>query len=143
MVDWTHKVFVIDMLPPNLCQYIRDLCNATTTPSQWRTLYTHTKHDCPSREIPGVRPLLSVVSHNVRRVLAEVLRTGDVHNLYERSWREPHLLKYEKLPGETYVIQSFILNLFPFSTNPFILLEALKLASACITTGPTLLGLSC
>jgi len=68
----------------------------------WRGLYSHTKMDLPCVEVPGLARLVSEsVTRNIVRVYGDVVgRPRDVGKLHCRSWKEPHLLKCQSVPGK-------------------------------------------
>ena len=67
----------------------------------WRTLYTYTKMDLPCNEVTSLPPL-------IQRVMTDIIKiVGVVHGqrkaasfLRPRSWKEPHLLLYQKVKGK-------------------------------------------
>ncbi len=109
MVDEASKVFVIDLLASETCNMIRRVTDAhlnrikhSGDDSQgWRTLYSYTKMDLPCSEVASL-PLIT------NRILADIVAiVGEVYGLPEaaqqlqpRSWKEPHLLLYQKVQNK-------------------------------------------
>ena len=103
IIDWSLKIFVVDMLAPETCMYMRRLSDlhaanmeAIGRPDRsWRKLFTYTTRDLPCYEVPGLPPLVDAVSHHVARILGHVYGMEDLqYHLHPRSWKEPHLLRY-------------------------------------------------
>jgi len=111
VVDWANKIFAIDMVPQDVCDLIRSLTDkhvahskALGQPSPWRTLYTYTKMDIPCCEVPGMSSIMNRIFVDVARVVGVVFDQPQAATyLRPRSWKEPHLLKYQKIKGEPYV----------------------------------------
>lgn len=109
VIDWDLKVFAIDMVSPRTCDFIRQLTSnhvrnvEAAGQLSWRTLYTYTKMDIPCIEVPGVGPIMDRVMYTTVQTLGDIYRTLDVSNLRRRSWKEPHLLMYQKVQGKSYV----------------------------------------
>lgn len=101
-----YKVFVIDAVSPEECEYYRTVTHhwverrvAHGFPT-WQTLYTYTKMDLPCCWIPGVHSFSQWLISLVCNVVADVYNYPlAARMLHPRSWREPHLLRYQKLPG--------------------------------------------
>lgn len=106
MVDWESKVFVVDMLRNEVCdlirhytdEHVRRLETYGRQDLSWRTLYTYTKMDIPCCEVPGLTPIVEGLMSKVKSVIGHVFgRPSAASFLEPRSWKEPHLLKYQKL----------------------------------------------
>ena len=111
IIDEELKIFVVDLLTPETCELVRRMtdnhvkqvkesgCNIAT----WRTLYTYTKRDLPCSEVKGL------TSRVTDHIMASIIDTvGKIHGneqgaskLHPRSWKEPHLLLYQKFKNET------------------------------------------
>ena len=66
----------------------------------WRTLYTYTKMDIPCCEVPGLTPIVQDVIEKVKAVIGFIFGEPRLASLLApRSWKEPHLLKYQQLPN--------------------------------------------
>jgi hypothetical protein len=110
MVDNTYKIFVVDMVPPQICDLILRLTeehlenNAGATPGKetWRKLYSYTTMDLPCCEVRFLRRITDQVMDNVVKVVGEVFHcTRGAASLRPRTWKEPHLLRYQKIEGKT------------------------------------------
>jgi len=118
MIDEARKIFVIDLLSEKTCTLIRNITedyierlekskaarsrnrNGDTTKG-WRTLYTYTKMDLPCSEIKGLADnITNRIMSDIVKVVGEVYgKKIEASNLRPRSWKEPHLLKYQKYDG--------------------------------------------
>jgi hypothetical protein len=108
VIDWESKVFVVDMVRKEICDliiqftddHVRRLEAHGRLDLSWRTLYTYTKMDIPCCEVPGLTLIMDGVMSNVKAVIGHVFgRPRAASFLEPRSWKEPHLLKYQKLPN--------------------------------------------
>ena len=110
MIDDDRKVFVIDAVTPEMCDRIRTMTDdyvretALTNPNKqtWRTLYTYTKMDLPCGEVTGLmKKAVDGIMKNVVSVVGAVYGNKKAAaKLKPRSWKEPHLLHYQVLPGK-------------------------------------------
>ena len=110
MIDDETKVFVIDAVTPEMCDRIRTMTDdyvwetALTNPTKqtWRTLYTYTKMDLPCGEVPGLmKQAVEGIMRNVVTIVGAVYGNKKAAaKLKPRSWKEPHLLHYQVLPGK-------------------------------------------
>lgn len=112
IVDEIKKVFIIDLLPPETCSLIRQMAEDHTkhieliegkdTKRSWRTLYTYTKMDLPCGEVPNLSSRITDhIMADVKRVVGELYgKPNEAYKLRARSWKEPHLLKYQKVDGK-------------------------------------------
>lgn len=107
MIDEVNKVFVIDAISPSLCNHIRALTDQHVrlclsrgfSDMTWRTLYTYTKMDIPCCEVPGLPAVTYQIMMHVAKVIGDIFEyPRAAYSLRPRSWKEPHLLKYQKLP---------------------------------------------
>jgi hypothetical protein len=98
MIDANLMIFTIDLVPPEICdvilscmhrhvRYMEAMGNADKC---WRALYTYTKMDIPCAEV-------YIIGHMYGR-------PHEASCLRPRSWKEPHLLMYQKVKGRTYVV---------------------------------------
>jgi len=109
VIDWRAKVFAIDMVHPGTCdlirsltqQHVQRLADSGCEEGGYRALYTYTKLDIPTREIPGVAEIAASIMIDVCRVYAALYSQPQAaFALCPRSWKEPHILKYQKVPGK-------------------------------------------
>jgi len=109
VIDWDLKVFVVDLVQPEVCDFFRDCTDlhvhGLETSEQhelsWRPLYTYTKMDIPCCEVPGVLPNMHGIVLKVLDVLGDVFdNPHDTAKLHARSWKEPHFLVYQKVKGK-------------------------------------------
>lgn len=112
MIDADLMIFVIDMVPPELCDVIlgctsRHVSYMTAigkTEKCWRSLYTYTKMDIPCAEVPGLADIMQRIMSGVVHIVGRVFeKPKEASRLRPRSWKEPHLLMYQKVRGKTYV----------------------------------------
>ena len=82
--------------------YVRETAMTDPTKQTWRTLYTYTKMDLPCGEVPG---LMDGIVDGIMSTVVDIV--GSVYGnaraaskLRPRSWKEPHLLHYQVLPGK-------------------------------------------
>ncbi len=107
MIDPVRKVFVIDLLSQQTCDEIRTLADDHTRmihesgsdAETWRTLYTYTKMDLPVIEVENMRAKYTdKILHDVKKIVGEIFgEKKEAMKLRPRSWKEPHLLLYQKL----------------------------------------------
>lgn len=107
MLDWETKIFVIDLVAPEVCDLIRRRTDefvhsqSRQRKPSWRTLYTYTKMDIPIREVQGLDRIMQLIFHQVSVVIGDVFTEPRAASfLRPRSWKEPHILKYHKVPGK-------------------------------------------
>jgi hypothetical protein len=103
-VDDAYKIFAIDLLDAATCDrinrltdhYVEHVKSIGREELSWRTLYTYTKMDIPCCDVPGMNILMASILSNVNIVIGDVFGCPKAaKNLRPRSWKEPHLLKYE------------------------------------------------
>ena len=109
-IDEVRKIFIIDLLPPETCELIRKMADDhvtklnKTNPSapSWRTLYTYTKMDLPCKEVKGMSSKITDhIMTDVKKVVGEIFgKRMEAQKLRARSWKEPHLLKYQNVEGK-------------------------------------------
>ena len=120
MIDDERKIFIIDLLNERTCRLIRSIAeeyiekleksrgkgnendNGNENENKgWRTLYTYTKMDLPCSEIKGLAEnVTNCIMENIVNIVGEVYgKKIEASNLRPRSWKEPHLLKYQKYDG--------------------------------------------
>jgi hypothetical protein len=104
VLDWGLKIFVIDLVSSATCALIRSLTDDHVQRMEtlgqhgrsWRTLYTYTKMDIPTCEVPGLSAIMHTIMYNVVHVIGDVCLNPSLHaTLCPRSWKEPHLLLYQ------------------------------------------------
>ena len=109
MIDEKQKVFIIDLLSPETCDLVRRMAddhvrqiqksgNHTAT---WRTLYTYTKQDLPCTEVKDLTTKVTdIIMREVKTIVGELFgKPREAAKLRPRSWKEPHLLLYQKVKG--------------------------------------------
>jgi hypothetical protein len=108
MADEENKVFIIDLVSPETCKLIRRLADdhcaraeASGNPAaSWRTLYTYSKMDLPCCEVKDLTNIANNIMAKVILIVGEIFGNHDgVSKLRPRSWKEPHLLKYQAIDG--------------------------------------------
>ena len=108
-VDSHFKVFVIDLIPPSVCDlilrltdlHLKRVTERNDIKRAWRSLYTYTKMDLPCCEVDGLPDLTDRIMASIKLILGVIF--GDhraAHSLRPRSWKEPHLLRYEVVLGK-------------------------------------------
>lgn len=110
MIDEELKVFVVDLLTPETCNmvrrmtdnHVREVKESGSNAITWRTLYTYTKRDLPCSEVNG---LTSRVTDHIMANIIDVVGTvfgkkKEAAKLHPRSWKEPHLLLYQKFENQ-------------------------------------------
>ena len=107
IIDIVRKVFVVDLLSPETCQYI---LHATAEHDKmvqltgdwsrgWRTMFTWTKMDLPCADIPSLKGVVGNILNHIRRIVGEIYQDPEgAAKLRPRGWKEPHLLLYQKKP---------------------------------------------
>jgi len=110
MIDEEKKVFVVDLMTPETCDFvrklvddhIRDVNESGSGQATWRTLYTYTKMDLPVTEVPGLpERVTSKIMDSVKKIVGEVFQEKkEAMKLRPRSWKEPHLLLYQRVPDK-------------------------------------------
>jgi hypothetical protein len=110
IVDEELKVFVVDLLSPETCDlvrrmaddHVRQVSESGSGMPTWRTLYTYTKQDLPCSEVKGLTTSVTdLIMANVANIVGEIYgRKKEALKLRPRSWKEPHLLLYQHLPGK-------------------------------------------
>jgi hypothetical protein len=110
IIDWVYKIFVVDMVRDEACDLIRNFTDTHVkyliaigrSDLSWRTLYTYTKMDIPCCEVPGVMPIVDGILGKVKGVIGYVFECPRAASaMIPRSWKEPHLLVYQKIPHLT------------------------------------------
>lgn len=108
IVDEENKVFIIDLVSPETCKLIRQLADDHCSQAEacgnlaasWRTLYTYSKMDLPCCEVKDLTNLANNIMAKVILIVGEIFGDRDgVAKLRPRSWKEPHLLKYQAIDG--------------------------------------------
>jgi len=108
MVDEENKVFIIDLVSPETCKLLRRLADdhcaqaeaSGNVAGSWRTLYTYSKMDLPCCEVLDLMNISNNIMAKVISIVGEIF--GDpsgAKKLHPRSWKEPHLLKYQAIEG--------------------------------------------
>ena len=108
IVDEENKVFVIDLVSPETCKLLRRLADdhcaqaeaSGNVAGSWRTLYTYSKMDLPCCEVLDLMNISNNIMTKVISIVGEIF--GDPNGakkLHPRSWKEPHLLKYQAIEG--------------------------------------------
>jgi len=109
MIDAARKIFVVDLISPETCDQIRMMADNHTreiyksgaSTETWRTLYTYTKMDLPVVEVKDmVKKYTDQILHDVKKIVGEIFGGSmkkEAMKLRPRSWKEPHLLLYQRL----------------------------------------------
>jgi hypothetical protein len=109
MVDDDCKIFVIDLVPRSVCELILQMTEDHLRRAEvdkgvaetWRTLYTYTKMDLPCSEIEHLQIVTDEIIKDVVDIIGEIFRdSAAAKSLKPRSWKEPHLLRYQKVDGK-------------------------------------------
>jgi hypothetical protein len=112
MIDPNLMIFVIDAVSPETCdlildytsQHVRNMMATGNADKCWRALYTYTKMDIPCAEVPGLGEIMQCIMTNVVQIIGQMYeKPQEASCLRPRSWKEPHLLMYQKVRGKTYV----------------------------------------
>jgi hypothetical protein len=106
-VDRQSAVFVVDLVPPQICDLILQLTNEHVLRSDsqlgratWRKLYTYTTMDIPCREVCFLGDITDQIIESVVRIIGKLYGYPVVPaDLRPRTWKEPHLLRYQKVEG--------------------------------------------
>lgn len=64
----------------------------------FRSLYTYTKMDISCCEVDGLGTIMDDARLSINRILSFLLSDPRALTLAPRSWKEPHLLRYQNLP---------------------------------------------
>ena len=110
VVDEDSKIFVLDLVSPKVCDkirsmtdsYVRSVHESGSRKETWRTLYTYTKMDLPCNEVPGLmEDVIDGVMADLIGIVGKVYaQPKEAAKLKPRSWKEPHLLHYQKVKGK-------------------------------------------
>lgn len=113
IVDEERKVLIVDLIPPETCDLIRQMAEEHVALMEkkhgknsgdftWRTLYTYTKMDLPCSEVKGMaNRITDHIMTDVKKIVGEIFgKNKEAQKLRPRSWKEPHLLKYQKVEGK-------------------------------------------
>lgn len=82
--------------------HVREVKDAGSKQPTWRTLYTYTKQDLPTSEVPDLQAQYTDgIMADVKKVYASLFGNAkEVSKLRARSWKEPHLLLYQNMEGQ-------------------------------------------
>ena len=106
--DEEYKVFIIDLVSPETCGLIRRLADehcaqaeaSGNSAASWRCLYTYTKMDLPCCEVKELVGIINTIMAKVIKIVGEIFEDPEgASKLRPRSWKEPHLLKYQAVDG--------------------------------------------
>ena len=110
IIDEELKVFIVDLLTLETCNLVRRMTDDHTKRVEksgsnavtWRTLYTYTKRDLPCSEVEG---LTSRVTDHIMTNIIDIVgvifdKKEEAAQLHPRSWKEPHLLLYQKFKNQ-------------------------------------------
>jgi hypothetical protein len=107
MLDDAFKVFVIDLVPPQICDLILQLTEdhvsnaATLARETWRKLYTYTSLDLPCCEVVTLSGFINQILKDICKIIGDVFRAPkSAARLKPRTWKEPHMLRYQKVKGK-------------------------------------------
>ena len=106
VVSEEFKIFVIDLLSAEHCDWVLQCVEQHTASAAasgretWRKIYTHTCLDLPCCEVLPLRPLTNNLMMQVRQIVGRTWKARRAASgLVPRSWKEPHLLRYQKTAG--------------------------------------------
>ena len=101
------KIFVVDLLSEDECNWIlhhteQHVVNSVPTGTEtWRKLFTHTQFDLPCCEVLPLRPMTNELLIQIRKIIGDLFKARrGASRLAPRSWKEPHLLRYQKVAGK-------------------------------------------
>lgn len=101
------KIFVVDLLSEQECDWIlhhteQHVENSVHLGTEtWRKLFTHTQFDLPCCEVLPLRPMTNQLLIHIRQIIGHLFKARRAASrLAPRSWKEPHLLRYQKVPGK-------------------------------------------
>lgn len=110
IVDDELKVLVVDLLTPETCDLVRRMTDdhikkveeSGSNVVTWRTLYTYTKRDLPCSEVEGLTSRVTDhIMTNIIDIVGEIFnKKEEAAKLHPRSWKEPHLLLYQKFKNQ-------------------------------------------
>jgi len=109
MLDDKRKVFVIDLVSKETCELIRYLTEdhllrmdqSKSNDKTWRTLYTYTKMDMPCNEVTSLSMITNQIMIDIINIVGDVFGNRKAaRKLRPRSYKEPHLLLYQKVKGK-------------------------------------------
>lgn len=81
--------------------HVREVIESGQRQPTWRTLYTYTKQDLPCNEVKSLNELVTnQIMADIKAIIGEIFENPrEAAKLRPRSWKEPHLLLYQKLDG--------------------------------------------
>jgi hypothetical protein len=104
VVSEEFKVFVVDLLSEEDCDWVLQCAEqhvadaAIMGQKTWRKIYTHTRLDLPCSEVPTLRNVTNYLLMQVRQIVGKTCKARRAaSSLVPRSWKEPHLLRYQKM----------------------------------------------
>ena len=109
MLDDDCKIFVIDLVPRSVVELILQMTEDHLRRAEvnkgvketWRTLYTYTKMDLPCSEVDNLQMVTDDIIADVVEIIGEIFQNpAAAKSLKPRSWKEPHLLRYQKVDGK-------------------------------------------
>jgi hypothetical protein len=80
MIDPNLMIFVIDMVPPEICddiigftsRHVRYMTATGNADKCWRSLYTYTKMDIPCAEVPGLGDIMQRIMLSIVDIIGEM-----------------------------------------------------------------------
>ena len=109
IIDRPTAIFVVDMVPKHICNLIKRLTDehfyrmhhlGDQSKQGWRTLYTYTKMDLPCNDVDNLKGVTSKIIADLKLVIGDLFGEPEAaSHLRPRSWKEPHLLLYQSVPG--------------------------------------------
>ena len=106
IVDTVRKIFVVDLVGHSICDLILRLTEdyiktiGKHKPS-WRKLYSYTTMDLPCCEVPSLPKITEEIMGNVTKIIGAIFRSPEKAALLKpRTWKEPHLLRYQRIDGQ-------------------------------------------
>lgn len=98
---------MVDLVTKETCDYIIRSTAAHIRRCEkgqgetWRTLYSYTKMDLPCCEIKSVQYHTDRIMRLVAKIIGDVFEERKAAaSLHARSWKEPHLLRYQVVEGQ-------------------------------------------
>jgi predicted 2-oxoglutarate/Fe(II)-dependent dioxygenase YbiX len=82
-------------------EHVRQVAASGNRQPTWRTLYTYTKQDLPCNEVKDLTErVTNQIMTDIKAIIGEIYENPcEAAKLRPRSWKEPHLLLYQKLDG--------------------------------------------
>ena len=102
IIDSKLKIIVIDLVSEEECDLILHFTEAHVQNAEaagrkpWSQLYEYTRFDLPCCEILALRGITTWLLNQIRIIVGRIFRAPwAASRLIPRSWKEPHLLRYQ------------------------------------------------